>query len=333
MVELQRTVIESNRELLTWSLSVQHRTLALSWGAFAPPHDGERTTDEPPANTDTASNHRGITHAATSAAGEGNAVQAVDEQLATGRRTSRTVDDDSTDRVTERSASTEGTARSAIGPPEEVTEPSTEVPEDPATSAGGGDEAVDDRRDNIEDGSEETAHTALQERVHGIGDAHAESLRDAGIESLTGLTAARADTVAESADVTTDRAADWIERAGAISTRDVDRVEGIGDAHAADLQEGGIETVPDLAGADTDAVAATAAVSREQAQAWIDDAQRRQEAGLRTVDGIGETRADRLRGVDIETVADLAAADADRVAAAADVSTERAQEWIRTVQA
>jgi polyhydroxyalkanoate synthase len=87
-------------------------------------------------------------------------------------------------------------------------------------------------------------------------------------------------------------------------------------------------TVADLAEADAARVSVAAGVSEEQAREWIDDAQSRQDEGLEVIDGIGESRAARLREADIETLADLAAADVDRVAEAADVSETQAREWV-----
>jgi polyhydroxyalkanoate synthase len=52
------------------------------------------------------------------------------------------------------------------------------------------------------------------------------------------------------------------------------------------------------------------------------------EPGIEVLNGIGETYADRLRGVGIATVADLASADVETVASAAEVSEERAESWI-----
>jgi len=49
---------------------------------------------------------------------------------------------------------------------------------------------------------------------------------------------------------------------------------------------------------------------------------------IATITGIGPTYADRLRGIGIETTADLAAAEVDTVAEAAQVSESRAQDWL-----
>jgi polyhydroxyalkanoate synthase len=52
------------------------------------------------------------------------------------------------------------------------------------------------------------------------------------------------------------------------------------------------------------------------------------EAGIDEIDGLGSTYADRLVDVGIETMADLSAAGAETVAEAAEVSEDRAEEWI-----
>ena len=179
-----------------------------------------------------------------------------------------------------------------------------------------------------EDVAETATGVGLARRIHGIGEVHAESLAEASIESLEDLAEAQADAVAEAAGVSEERAREWINRAGATYAQDVDLVDGIGNAHAEDLHAAGITTIADLAEADAARVAEAAGVSEEHAQEWIDDAQSRQEEGLEVIDGIGESRAERLRGAGIETLADLAASDTVRIAEAAGVSEDRAQEWI-----
>ncbi|WP_254536688.1 class III poly(R)-hydroxyalkanoic acid synthase subunit PhaC [Halomarina litorea] len=53
---------------------------------------------------------------------------------------------------------------------------------------------------------------------------------------------------------------------------------------------------------------------------------------LEEIDGIGPTYADRLRAAGIETIADLADSDVGTVAEAADVSEDRARDWLDQVE-
>lgn len=192
-------------------------------------------------------------------------------------------------------------------------------------------DAFEDATETAADIAEEQPRT-LSGRIRGIGDTYAENLREAGIETLEDLASAQAEAVAEATSVSVERAREWINRAGATYAQNVDLIYGIGEAHAEDLHAGGIETIADLAEADADEVAELTGVSEDHAQEWIDDAQTRQKEGIEIVDGIGERRAERLRKAGIETLADLAAADVNEVAEAAEVSVERASEWIDAAQ-
>ena len=322
MIELQRTTLEASREMVSQSLSLQRETLALSWRAFALPlTDAQRETTATRQAATPTSEDSGAIHRTVDVVEGGNAVETRDRQRRKTVQTPRTLRDDSSDSGSERSVSGEETADGTATDTtwvEEDTEPSTEMVED----------AVRGTNEDVEP----LQRSALRERVRGIGDSHSESLHDAGIESLAALADARPDDVAEAADITVERASEWIQRARAASTRGVDLVDVIGDVHAEALHEAGIETVPGLAETDADDVAEAADVSDDEAQAWVDEAQQRQEEGIRTVAGIGETRADSLHEAGVESVGDLAAADAERVADAVDVSTERASEWIRNAQ-
>jgi predicted flap endonuclease-1-like 5' DNA nuclease len=222
---------------------------------------------------------------------------------------------------------------------EEATEAAAEAGEEVAESTA---ESVEETAENgaeateaaAEDVAESTNGAGLDRRVHGIGDAHAESLLEAGVESLADLAEAQADAIAETAEISEEQAREWIDRAGVTSyAQDVDLVDGIGDAHAEDLRTVGIVSIADLAEADADRVAEGAGVSEEHAGEWIEDARSRQEEGLEVIDGIGESRAERLREAGIETLADLAASDANYVAEAAEVSEDRAAEWIEAATA
>jgi polyhydroxyalkanoate synthase len=73
-----------------------------------------------------------------------------------------------------------------------------------------------------------------------------------------------------------------------------------------------------------------AAVEAEEEPA-ADEPPAEAEEDVETVSGIGPTYADRLRGIGIETVADLAAAEVSTIAEAAQVSEARAQDWIDQV--
>jgi predicted flap endonuclease-1-like 5' DNA nuclease len=240
------------------------------------------------------------------------------------------------DAAEEATEATLETAETSADAAEDATEAAVDATEDIAEEVAEATEAAAEDAADAADEADETdtpSQRTLDERVHGIGDARAERLRDAGIESLADLAEAEVDAVAGAAEVETELAREWIDRAGATHAQDVTIVDGIGEAHAEELHEGGIESVADLAAADATYVAETADVSEDHAGEWVDDARRRQEEGIETLDGIGESRAERLREANIETLADLAAADATAVAEVTDVSEDRAREWIDAVQA
>lgn len=344
MMSLQHTTLEATQALLRQSLSIQrqtarnlkeelrqqealqHQALALSWSVFyGPLADDEDDTNRTVRSASEEFCGPGASHRSRDVASEDTSAEAVGEEASNGW-TSRSRDD---------SDDTEP----SMADVEELSEPSTEVETDEPESTGDGIDGTEDEEGVAGDTAEGAENGAvgrepsLQDRIHGIGDAHRDSLHRAGIESVVDLADARPDTVAEEAGVSRERAAEWIERAGAVATRDLDVIDGIGDAHASDLHDGGIETVPALAEADVAGVASITGVSEDRAAGWVDDARSHQQKQLQTIEGIGETRAAGLRDSDIETLADLATADAGHVAEAVDVSRARAAKWIRSAQA
>lgn len=84
-----------------------------------------------------------------------------------------------------------------------------------AATAESSDEAgtAEDSTAEPERGAEETAGDDALTSIKGIGDAYAERLAAAGIETVGDLAEADADTVAEEADVPPTRLERWIERA------------------------------------------------------------------------------------------------------------------------
>lgn len=157
MVELQRTTLEASREMLSRSLSVQRetteqvqrglraqealqqQTLALSWHAVTlPMTEVERETTEDERADTSASRGRSVTHRTVDVAGEGNAVEVVDEQRTTAGRASRTPREGGPDVAPERSESstdaTSGAVTDTTGM-RERTEPSTELVDDAAPSS------------------------------------------------------------------------------------------------------------------------------------------------------------------------------------------------------
>ncbi|AZH27152.1 hypothetical protein DU502_05255 [Haloplanus aerogenes] len=109
------------------------------------------------------------------------------------------------------------------------------------------------------------------------------------------------------------------------------------------MHDAGIGSVVALAAADSASVADAADATRTQSRRWIaaardlvDSAGGAGSVGtapaLETVDGIGSTYAERLRRAGIRSIADLADASVDAVAAAADVSVDRATDWIERAE-
>ncbi|RMB08359.1 PHA/PHB synthase family protein [Haloplanus aerogenes] len=134
--------------------------------------------------------------------------------------------------------------------------------------------------------------------------------------------------------------AEDVDLAVATELRDID---GIGPTYAARLHDAGIGSVVALAAADSASVADAADATRTQSRRWIaaardlvDSAGGAGSVGtapaLETVDGIGSTYAERLRRAGIRSIADLADASVDAVAAAADVSVDRATDWIERAE-
>ncbi|WP_276273469.1 poly(3-hydroxyalkanoate) polymerase subunit PhaC [Haloarcula litorea] len=107
--------------------------------------------------------------------------------------------------------------------------------------------------------------------------------------------------------------AEWYsERSG----EEVDiEVESPGEGDVEETAEEAVEDVADDVDA-TDEAAAVEETGTEEA------------ADVETVDGIGPTYADRLRGAGIETVAELEARDAAEIAEIAETSESRAQDWL-----
>ena len=81
------------------------------------------------------------------------------------------------------------------------------------------------------------------------------------------LTTADIEAVAESAEVSEERAQEWIEQAR------LGMIDGLGTTYADRLAEEGITTIEDMTAAGARAVADAANVTEERAQGWIDQAQ------------------------------------------------------------
>jgi predicted flap endonuclease-1-like 5' DNA nuclease len=62
------------------------------------------------------------------------------------------------------------------------------------------------------------------------------------------------------------------------------------------------------------------------------DADERDGEELETIDGLGETYADRLRSYGIESVEQLAQANNETVADVAQISEEQAGDWVTSAQ-
>ncbi|EMA42831.1 class III poly(R)-hydroxyalkanoic acid synthase subunit PhaC [Halococcus saccharolyticus] len=85
--------------------------------------------------------------------------------------------------------------------------------QEPTSTAENTDETSDDAAAGDDERDTETDDESGLETVSGIGDTYADRLREAGIETTADLTAADAAFVAEAADVSESRAAEWIDDA------------------------------------------------------------------------------------------------------------------------
>jgi len=148
------------------------------------------------------------------------------------------------------------------------------------------------------------------EVVDGIGPTYAERLRAAGIETVGDLVDADDETVAEAAQVSADRVADWRD---AFLMVDTPAGAAAGNAPA-ELEEG--ETGEAEIG-DSEAVGGSAG-----------PAVANPDADVETVEGVGPTFAERLREAGIETVGDLAGQDPAHLASVAETNEKRARAWL-----
>lgn len=160
-------------------------------------------------------------------------------------------------------------------------------------------------------------------RLDGVGPARHDALNDQGVETFADLAKADTETLAGSVSVSPETVADW-QRAV-----DLTRVHGIGPARASRLRDAGVQTLEDLARADTGGLAEHADVPEATVRGWQEAAGRevKPPEDLTVIDGIGETRAQELVQGGVTTLRALIEADPVKVAEALGVSEGNVETW------
>ncbi len=123
---------------------------------------------------------------------------------------------DLTEDVAEETAeTTEDVAEETAETTEDIAEETAETTEDIAeeTAEAGQEAAEAAAAEGAADESEDEEEEHQLEDIDGLGETYAQRLHDAGIQSFTHLAQADAETIAEAADVSEDRAEGWSEKA------------------------------------------------------------------------------------------------------------------------
>jgi predicted flap endonuclease-1-like 5' DNA nuclease/gas vesicle protein len=176
---------------------------------------------------------------------------------------------------------------------------------------------------DLEDDVAETAEEVESELEDATADAAdtaedaAESAEEAAAEFLDGLD--------DGIDATTE---EFEELYGMLAAE----LPAFDDTAAENLLDEGVESLSDLTSADASSVADATDTTEATAEELIDTAVDREGVNLADLEGIGATYADRLAAAGVRTQGDLARTSAEEVAETADVSEERAGEWVQQAQ-
>jgi predicted flap endonuclease-1-like 5' DNA nuclease/gas vesicle protein len=176
---------------------------------------------------------------------------------------------------------------------------------------------------DLEDDVAETAEEVESELEDATADA-AETAEDAA-ESAEEAAAEFLDGLDDGIDATTE---EFEEFYGTLSSE----LPAFDDTAVENLLEEGVESLSDLTSADVSSVAEATDTTEATAQELIDTAVDREGVNLADLEGIGATYADRLAAAGVRTQGDLARTSAEEVAETADVSEERAGEWVQQAQ-
>ena len=123
---------------------------------------------------------------------------------------------ETTEDIAEETAeTTEDIAEETAETTEDIAEETAETTEDVAeeTAEAGQEAAEAAAAEGAADESEDEEEEHQLEDIDGLGETYAQRLHDAGIQSFTHLAQADAETIAEAADVSEDRAEGWSEKA------------------------------------------------------------------------------------------------------------------------
>jgi predicted flap endonuclease-1-like 5' DNA nuclease len=107
------------------------------------------------------------------------------------------------------------TATEGVSAAEETVDGAEEAADEVRASTQDTLDAATDAADDAVDAAEETIDDAPVVSIDGIGETYSDRLEDAGFGTVGELATASVDEIAEAAQVGTDRAAEWIERAQA----------------------------------------------------------------------------------------------------------------------
>jgi predicted flap endonuclease-1-like 5' DNA nuclease len=186
--------------------------------------------------------------------------------------------------------------------------------------------AQDDAWDEFESGFVEAfeALNAQQQRVVAqLVDAFLDAHQNAEQQTVEGVQ--QAEQAAQTAQRQSQQVAETAHQQGEQITRTVQQ-------QTEEVVESAAEGAEEIAEESADAAEDVAAESTDVNVAAGESDDESEGQDLESIEGLGATYADRLRSYGIESVEHLAQADSETVADAAEISEERATEWVTSAQ-
>lgn len=167
--------------------------------------------------------------------------------------------------------------------------------------------------------------------IHGIGPKRAESLREAGVQTLEDLAAGHPADIAEQLDVPAGTVESWQQEAlgESASVEDFTEVDGVGDTRAKQLATLGLTTLHQLIDADPHELAEELGVRPDTVVDWQKGATEAPSSptDLVEVSGIGPARAREIVRLGFLDRASFASANPSKIAEALEVSDQTVSEW------
>lgn len=161
-----------------------------------------------------------------------------------------------------------------------------------------------------------------------------EETAEAAAETAEGVAEDADDAAQEAVETSEDvaRVVDDLRTEFDAASDEYDVFEDVDERAAEGLAATGIETLSELATARPETVADATSTTQANAEEWIDAAAAHEGDAVSDLEGVGETYSDRLAATGIRTQDQLARTSAHEVAEIAEVSEDRAVDWVNRAQ-